>query len=174
MENKLEKKYIFFFKDDKSQIKFEFTYLLVLLAMCSLALFVLYIIPIEYFNTSSKKYLYSIIGAFMGGWAYDAKWFYRVTAKGKDNQYKTGWEPNKFYWRILTPFLSSIVGFAFYIIVISRIIPFIVINSNSNTTALGFSFIFGYFSDMAIGKMSDWVCKILGNKEEPSNNEKGK
>jgi hypothetical protein len=180
-ENSNGKLYVCF-KDEKSQINFEFAYLIVTLVITCLLLWLIYQDFLCFIKDIDKKFYYAFLGAFLGGWAFDAKWFYRgiagrekVKDKEKEEDKATGkekekekhpeetgkWNPNRFYWRMLIPFISAVVGFSFYLIVKAKLIPFIEINQTSGSVAFGFSFIFGYFSDMAIGKMSDWICAIM-------------
>ncbi len=87
-----------FFKENKSQIIFEFFYLL---ATFFVAVFIViathFKIGIFAIDHHSKVLVLAAVGGFLGGWTFDAKWFYRVTAKGKFNQYPFKWEKHKFY-----------------------------------------------------------------------------
>jgi len=193
------------FKDERTQINFEFAYLIVTLVITCILLWLIYQDFLCFVKDIDKKFYYAFLAAFLGGWAFDAKWFYRGIAKRekvkesdkekekdkenendkeKDNEAdkengkekhpeETGkWNQNRFYWRMLIPFISAVVGFSFYVIVKAKLIPFIEINPSSGSVAFGFSFIFGYFSDMAIGKMSDWICTMLPKDKDEKN--KGK
>lgn len=154
-----------FFKSDKNQIIFEFVYLV---ATMILACTCLWLIHVRYFSFDSptRWFLYSLIGGFLGGWSFDARWFYRVTARGKDTQYAWKWEANKIYWRILIPFISAIIAFATYLAGISEIIPIVSINIGSGTDAFAFSFVIGYFSDTAIGKLASASQGFIGSRKE--------
>lgn len=160
--------FIFYFKTKKSQILFEFWYLVVIFIVFAIVLFLinLNVIPL---NFSTKRALYSFFGGFYGGWVFDTKWFYRVTARGKNNQKTCKWEAHKIYWRILTPFLSATLSFAIYAVTISNIIPFITVNANSGMAAFGFSFVMGCFSDIAFNKLVEWTVVLWGGKEKGEN-----
>lgn len=152
------------FKDPVNQVYFEFIYLVALLAIASVLLLLLYNGSPLFNWADNKSYFYSIIAAFLGGWTYDAKWFYLSTSMGKSNEFEAfKWSPNKFYWRMLIPFISAILGFSFYILVKANLIPFMTLG-NSNIQAFGFSFAFGYFSEVTVEKIASWVKKPADNK----------
>ena len=154
-----------YFETDKSQIIFEFFYLLVtLFAVCGFVFFVEVNKDCIGISYSDKAALFSLSGGFLGGWVYDAKWFYRVTARGKSNQYQFLWQSHKFYWRVLTPFLSSLVAFSVYLLAQSEFIPFEIKNSNSAKTAFSVSFFLGYFSDLVLSRLAGWAESIIPRK----------
>ncbi len=158
-----EKRLISFFKKEQTQIYFEFTYLvLALLSSCTLMLLIYFgILPLL---SPQKCYLYSALGGFLGGWTYDAKWFFRVTARGKSGKSPWLWDPNKIYWRLLTPFISSVVGFAVYLSALTDVVPVLSITPLSGKSAFTFSYIAGYFSDIAIGKLADTADSLFGKR----------
>ena len=89
-----------FFKEDKSQIIFEFFYLVIIFIAACVSIFLLQIKSTELGLTHDEKLaLFALLGGFLGGWVYDAKWFYRVTARGRHDQYGFPWQPHKFYWK---------------------------------------------------------------------------
>jgi hypothetical protein len=106
-----------FFSSDKSQIIFEFCYLVVMFVIACAGVLIIQLNWIEWeIRHADKLVIFAALGGFLGGWVYDAKWFYRVTARGKNNQHGYPWQPHKFYWRILTPFLSGIVALATFLL----------------------------------------------------------
>ena len=106
-------------------------------------------------NDSDKAFIYAFIGGFLGGWSFVVKWFVRVSAKGRNDQYDYKWGSHKFFWRVLTPMYSSIVAFALYVMAISDFLPIINLESNSGKAAFGFAFLTGYFVDHLIGMLRD-------------------
>lgn len=151
-----------FFENDKSQIIFEFFYLIVLFILaCAFTIF----IQKEYssigFSYSEKTLILAIMGGFFGGWVYDAKWFYRVTARGKNNQYNFLWQPHKFYWRILTPHLAALVAFSTYLLASSDLLPIQIKGASSGKVAFGSSFVLGYFSDLVLSRLAAWAETII-------------
>ncbi|WP_455825106.1 hypothetical protein [Pseudomonas graminis] len=149
-----------FFDTDKSQIKFEFFYLIFLLvvAMSLLGLVQFKIWSLAYNN---KMFVYALVGGFLGGWVYDTKWFYRVTARGRSDQYKYPWQCHKFYWRVLTPFLSSVVAFVTYLLIASGMFPIVMKSASAASTAFSMCFMFGYFSDLVLSRLAAWAEEIL-------------
>lgn len=151
-----------FFKEDKNQIIFEFFYLIVIFAIAILLLLSIQLYGEEIgINHNNKLMIFSVLGGFLGGWIYDAKWFYRVTARGKNNQYDFPWQPHKFYWRILTPFLSALVAFNTYLLACSDFIPIIIKNKDTAKTAFSLCFLLGYFSDLVLSRLAGWAEKIV-------------
>ena len=149
-----------YFDTNRGQIIFEFWYLVGLLAVSIIIMFLIQFnhISMEYNN---KTFVYALFGGFLGGWVYDAKWFYRVTARGKDDQYKYLWQCHKFYWRVLTPFLSCLVAFVTYILISSGMFPVVLKNSTSAGAAFSICFILGYFSDLVLSRLAAWAEELL-------------
>jgi len=157
-----------YFGTNKSQIIFEFFYLVALLVLAGLVLLAIQLrwVPVEHHD---KVLLFSLLGGFLGGWVYDAKWFYRVTARGKSNQYNYLWQCHKFYWRVLTPFLSAIVAFVTYLLMASGVLPVALKGGESAGAAFSISFVFGYFSDLVLSRLAAWAEQYLPKlKKEPS------
>ncbi|WP_236450717.1 hypothetical protein [Stutzerimonas stutzeri] len=151
-----------FFSSSKSQIIFEFFYLVTAFFVAILALLML-----QFFGSSwgvphsDKLVMMAVIGGFLGGWVYDTKWFYRVTARGKNDQYRFAWQPHKFYWRLMTPFLASMVAFTSYLLVIAEIFPFYLKDKESARTAFAICFLLGYFSDLVLSRLAAWAESVL-------------
>lgn len=151
-----------FFKSDKSQIVFEFFYLVFLLVTTCTGLFVAQIYGMNFgLQHHDKLILFALGGGFLGGWVYDTKWFYRVTARGKDDQYKFLWQPHKFYWRIFTPFLASLVALASFLLATSDFLPIVIKSKESAKSAFAICFLFGYFSDLLLSRLAAWAEKII-------------
>lgn len=151
-----------FFKDDPSQIVFEFFYLVSLLIIACLSLFLIQIYGARNGLLHADKLLiFALLGGFLGGWVYDAKWFYRVTARGKSDQYKFPWQPHKFYWRILTPFLASLVALTTFMLASAEFLPIAIKHKDSAKTAFALCFLLGYFSDLVLSRLAAWAEKII-------------
>lgn len=170
-KNKLEDdECVPFFKSDSSQIKFEFFYLLLLFFLgCFLAYLIQFKIDLSYHNKIS---LFSLLGGFFGGWVYDTKWFYRVTARGKNNQYNFNWESHKFYWRLFIPFLAAVVAFCSYTIISPDTFVSAIKGHGRAKIAFSICFILGYFSDLVLSRLASWAEKLLPKK--PDNGDKPK
>lgn len=162
-KNRLEgRECVPFFKSDKAQIIFEFIYLIVIFLLASIAMLLLqFYFPTKGMLHADKIVLFSILGGFIGGWVYDTKWFYRVTARGKNDQYNFPWQPHKFYWRILTPFLSAIVAFCTYLLIVADFLPIQMPSKESGKLAFSLSFLLGYFSDLVLSRLAAWAEKVV-------------
>ncbi|MAA63792.1 MAG: hypothetical protein CL581_03285 [Alteromonadaceae bacterium] len=157
-----------FFKSTTSQIKFEFWYLVILLVASSSLLVLIQLkgscFGIEHEN---KVIFFAIIGGFLGGWVYDTKWFYRVTARGRDNQHAHPWHSHKFYWRVLTPFLAALVSFSTYLLASMDVFPIVINNSDSAKVSFAVCFLLGYFSDLVLSGLAKWAESFIpkGSKD---------
>ncbi|GAU08246.1 hypothetical protein [Desulfoplanes formicivorans] len=165
-KNDRENEVVPFFKSDKNQIIFEFSFLIITfwlaILLTILIHFKIWIFGVDH---HSKVLLFAGLGGFLGGWTFDAKWFYRVTAKGKDNQYKFYWERHKFYWRIFIPFLSAIVAFAIFILASTNVLPINIGKGESGRVSFGLCFIFGHFSDIVMTQLAKWVESTVPVKD---------
>ena len=151
-----------FFKKDQSQIVFEFFYLVFLFFIVCSGVLAIQLYGAKYgLQHQDKLILFALAGGFLGGWVYDTKWFYRVTARGKNDQYKFPWQPHKFYWRVFTPFLSSLVALATFMLASSDFLPIAIKSKESAKAAFAICFLFGYFSDLLLSRLASWAEKII-------------
>lgn len=153
-----------YFNTKENQIRFEcwyivFTFLIVVGLV--VAIHFKYKIAIDH---DTKVLVYSFLGGFLGGWTLVVKWFYRVTARGKENQYKQVWEKHKFYWRVFTPFLSAIIAFVLFLLISTDTLPLAIKDKDSSKIAFGLSFLFGYFSDIVMSKLSKWMESSMNSE----------
>ena len=151
-----------YFKSNRSQIIFEFFYIVVLF-LISVTLVILIHLDVFYLDARTKYLAFAAIGGFMGGWTFDAKWFYMVTAKGKDNEKKWNWEYHKFYWRILTPFVAGLLSFALFLLGHSGVVQIRLGYSNSCAAAFSFCYVMGDFSDIVMSKLSKIAQGVSGS-----------
>lgn len=158
-------------KEDKLQQRCEAYYLCLLLLLAASALHCIYFKWQP--QAFDKRYVYTLLGGFFGGWVLDVKWFYRVTARGKNNQHSHKWEAHKVYWRLFVPFVSAVVAFAFYALASSGFLQVLTVDGMSGSGAFGVGFLSGYFSDGTIAKMSELVDCLWGRgqMEKGSKNE---
>lgn len=110
----------------------------------------------KWFNISEDNGVYfsriitcSLCG-LLGGAIFDMKWFYKSVAHGF-------WNEDRKYWRIFTPVISLSVAFCLACIFKDNIIVY-----GDGFSAATMGFLSGYFSDEAVGKMSE-VAKVLFN-----------
>ncbi len=149
------------FKSSQDQIRFECDYLLLTLLVSVGLVFSVQFGVLELGSSRDKTLLFSALGGFLGGWTYDAKWFYRVTARGKSNQYPYRWEAHKLYWRLLIPFVAGLVAFSVYLLLSSQLLPFVIAAPASGRTSFAVSFFCGYFSDIVLSRLAKWVESTL-------------
>ncbi len=156
-----------FFKKDQSQIVFEFFYLIALLVLACISVLFLQLKSQDLgVNHEDKLALFALLGGFLGGWVYDAKWFYRVTARGRNDQYGFPWQAHKFYWRVMTPFLAALVAFATYMLLDSELLPVALKNKDSGKVAISTCFVLGYFSDLVLSRLARWAERIVPKVNE--------
>lgn len=155
------------FKSNICQQWFEFTYLIIVLFICCSVLVLLAMNwPIE-LASDVKNMVYSIIGGVLGGWSLDAKWFYRSTAMGRDNQYiPWKWQDNKLFWRLLVPLIAGVVAAAFFCLITSGVLTFLKADNIMPRYAFGISFVLGYFSDSTVAKMAELVKTLFGEPQK--------
>ncbi len=92
----------------------------------------------------------------VGGIIFDLKWLYHSVAKGL-------WTRDRVLWRLLVPIISSVVSVFLAFIVVSGLLPFIKNETFRSTYfALGFGFLFGYFSDNVIAALQNFAQKYIG------------
>ena len=168
MANRDSDDWVPYFSSDRWQIVFEFFFLLLSLAIAVAFVAVVHLKGTAFaLDRNTKALMLAAAGGFLGGWAFDAKWFYRVTARGKSDQYPYRWQRHKFYWRILTPFLAGLGAFAVYLLASSKVLPIVVADAGSGRAAFGISFFLGYFSDMVFSRLAAWTERLLP-KGKPS------
>lgn len=139
----------------QKEIKWERNYLIILLAIL-IIIGALFSILFSYKNQleiplfkSSRFYCYVFawIGGSLGGSVFAAKWLYHTVANGY-------WNQDRQLWRIFAPHLSGV--FALMIIILFSCNFFSKENHFfSIHQACGIGFLVGYFSDNAIGKLSE-------------------
>lgn len=150
-----------FFKSNKSQIIFEFFYILTFLLVC-VAIIISIHLSYLVLDERSKHLAYAALGGLLGGWTFVAKWFYMVTAKGRDNEKRWSWEYHKFYWRMLTPFVAGLLSFSIFLLGDAGIIQVKIGSNNSAAVAYAFCYVMGYFSDIVMSKLSKLAHSVGG------------
>lgn len=101
-----------------------------------------------------KKLVYCGLFGMLGGTTFDIKCFYRAVARGQ-------WHEDRIFWRFFTPWVSIPLALVMFAIFNKTIVE-------SNTAiAISIGFFSGYFSDDAIGKMSDVAQVIFSRNNTP-------
>lgn len=90
------------------------------------------------------SYCFAWVGGMLGGIVFASKWLYHTVAKGI-------WNIDRRLWRVLSPLLSGVLAVMFVVIICC----FNTIEVFSIQKSCGIGFLVGYFSDTAIGKLSE-------------------
>lgn len=154
-----------------NEIKFEAKYLSFWLFLPPIAMLVAVNGPITewlmFRSSEQSRYPVLVIawlGGTLGGTAYGIKWLYHVVGKG-------WWHEDRRLWRLLTPHISGAVSFSFIALISSETLSFMTMSGARSLFGLiGISFLLGYFSDTAVGKLSEIASVLFGTVKdhEPS------
>lgn len=150
--------------DEKAhvEIKWERAYIITLLALCFFVPLVFGIASHNCFWNLScgfinlKKYTFAWLGGTLGGTLFSLKWLVHSIAKNT-------WNIDRRMWRILTPHLSGALGFVIILLVNSEILKLADINQLTIHKCYGIGFLVGYFSDNAIGKLTEIAQVLFGS-----------
>ena len=143
-------------------IKWEKKYLLILLIVCLLLPLAVGILSNEWLAGTPtkfqnlKKYLFALFGGTLGGTLFAMKWLVHSVAKDT-------WNYDRQLWRVFTPLLSG--GLALVIIILVNCQMFDVIKPENLSIhkCYGVGFLVGYFSDNAIGKLTEIAQVLFGS-----------
>lgn len=106
-----------------------------------------------------KIYAFAFFGGTLGGTLFAVKWLVHSIAKNT-------WNLDRRLWRIFTPLLSGSLAFVVILLISSDLFS---AKSDTNTSALtihkayGIGFLVGYFSDNAIGKLTEIAQVFFGS-----------
>lgn len=112
-------------------------------------------LQIDCILTEFKIYCFAFLGGMLGGVVFSMKWLYHSVAKNT-------WNIDRRLWRILTPLLSSVVALIIVMLLNSDILK----TSNSYGSiykSFAVGFLAGYFSDSAIGKLTEIAQVLFGS-----------
>ena len=148
--------------DAQHHIHWEKKYLIVLFIVCISLPLLFGIITTELYESQPfkyqnlKKYFFSFFGGTLGGTLFAMKWLVHSVAKNS-------WNLDRQLWRILTPFLSG--GLALIVIILINCQLFNVSKPENITIhkSYGIGFLVGYFSDNAIGKLTEIAQVLFGS-----------
>lgn len=105
-----------------------------------------------------KKYAFAFFGGTLGGTLFAVKWLVHSVAKNT-------WSLDRRLWRIFTPFLSGSLAFIVVLLINASLFNGDG-DSFSNLTihkSYGIGFLVGYFSDNAIGKLTEIAQVFFGS-----------
>jgi len=151
----------------QSQIKKERNFLLVILSVG----FLLTILMGLYFDSclfssnncfeGAKYYVFAFLGGTLGGTIFSIKWLIHSVAKNT-------WNMDRHLWRIMTPVLSSAIALLFVVLLNTDVFTIETAKSSSIYKAYGIGALVGYFSDNAIGKLTEIAQVLFGSSNAKS------
>jgi hypothetical protein len=150
--------------DAHSKIRLEGIYLALIFLLCPIISFLIFTDCINNWtiNPIIKKYAYGWVGGTFGGVIFGIKWLYHSVAKHV-------WNVDRRLWRIFTPHLSGGFAFAFVVLISSGILNIFSPEAVERpSTVFGLGFLVGYFSDSAVGKLTEVANTIFGATEKHS------
>lgn len=148
--------------DARRHIKWEKMYLLILLLVCLLIPLIIGIISNEWFSEpptkyqNLKKYLFALFGGTLGGTLFAMKWLVHGVAKDS-------WNYDRQLWRVFTPLLSGALALVIIILVNCQMFNITKPENLSIHKCYGIGFLVGYFSDNAIGKLTEIAQVLFGS-----------
>lgn len=102
------------------------------------------------------RYFYAWFGGTLGGTLFDLKWLYHSVARGI-------WHLDRRLWRMLIPHISGGLAFAVIVLISSGIFRIFDKEQLAQPpVVLGVSFLVGYFSDRAVGKLAEVADTLFG------------
>ncbi|KAA6344189.1 hypothetical protein EZS27_008160 [termite gut metagenome] len=149
-------------QEARNAINWEKRYLLILLSVIAIMGFLLgiqcksQIIQCDFaLSPKVHSYCFAWIGGMLGGIVFVCKWLYHTVARGI-------WHIDRRIWRVVSPILSGIVALIFVVIFCSGIASDV--ETYSVHKSCGIGFLVGYFSDNAIGKLSELANVFFAKK----------
>jgi len=106
--------------------------------------------------TNLKKYVFGLSGGLLGGTLFAIKWLVHSVAKDT-------WNIDRRLWRIFTPPLSGGLAMVITILVNCQIFNLTEPENMTIHKCYGVGFLVGYFSDNAIGKLTEIAQVLFGS-----------
>lgn len=146
-------------------IRWERNYLIIVLTFALISPLVIGVIsnacvnylPCEF--SSLKKYLFGWFGGVLGGTIFSMKWLYHSVAKNI-------WNIDRKLWRLFTPHLSGALALIIIILINSGTLNLTDPKFLGFHKCFGIGFLVGYFSDNAIGKLTEIANVFFGNNRK--------
>jgi hypothetical protein len=149
-------------KEANKRISLEGIYLAIIFLSCPIILFLFFtdFLGNYFISEVVKKYTYGWLGGTFGGVIFGIKWLYHSVAKNI-------WNLDRRLWRIFTPHLSGGFAFAFIVLISSGFFNIFSPEAlEKPSTVFGIGFLVGYFSDSAVGKLTEVANTIFGATEK--------
>jgi hypothetical protein len=103
-----------------------------------------------------KRYILAWSGGTLGGTVFATKWLVHSVAKND-------WNIDRRLWRIFTPHLSAALAFIIILLINCGMIDVIKNKDFTIHKCFGIGFLVGYFSDNAIGKLTEVAQVFFGS-----------
>lgn len=147
-----------------AQIRIEATVVVATLFAVPILLFIVWLgLPKAWLGLDDQRYgtfsryCYAWLGGTLGGTLFDLKWLYHSVARGL-------WHLDRRLWRMLIPHISGGHAFAVVLLVSSGFFRiFDTIELSRAPVVISVSFLVGYFSDSAIGKLTEIANTLFGS-----------
>jgi hypothetical protein len=108
---------------------------------------------------SAKQVVFMACGGLLGGTVYAMKWLYHSCAKNR-------WNEDRFIWRYTAPLVSLAVAVALLLLCRSGVVSvFDPHFATSLSACYSLGFLVGYFSDNAVGKLSEIALTLFGARK---------
>ncbi|MGN6350540.1 MAG: hypothetical protein ACTHL3_03655 [Candidatus Nitrosocosmicus sp.] len=147
----------------REAIRYEKNYLLIIIVcniVVSLAIGLLSKhLDLKNFCPSLNRYIFAFLGGCMGGCVFSAKWLVHSVAKNT-------WNRDRRLWRIFTPIVSGVLGFVIILLLSTKVITLGELDSANMHKCYGIAFLIGYFSDNAIGKLTEIAQVFFGSSRK--------
>lgn len=106
------------------------------------------------------RYGFAWLAGTFGGTMFSIKWLYHAVARAY-------WNQDRRLWRVFCPHLSGGLSFAFFTVAVSGLVKAIdVATLHKPAAIIACSFLVGYFSDTAIGKLKEIAETLFGTRRE--------
>lgn len=103
-----------------------------------------------------KPYVFGALGGALGGTIFSTKWLIHSVAKNT-------WNVDRQIWRLLTPLISTSIAIVIVALFNSDIVHSSSFEPWSIHKSFGIGFLSGYFSDNAIGKLTELAQVLFGS-----------
>ncbi len=161
--------------DARKQIRYEAVYLGIMFFVLPALIAALWLECFRFGMVAEKystfcRYGFAWLAGTLGGTMFSIKWLYHAVARAY-------WNHDRRLWRFFCPHLSGGLSFAFFTLAVSGLVKTIDVSTLHKPAAIvACSFLVGYFSDSAIGKLREIAEILFGtrreSKEAKSANEK--
>ena len=112
-------------------------------------------------NNTLLKWIAIALAGLIGGTTYDLKWLYHSVARQI-------WHKDRILWRLVVPIISGVVSVFFSFLLQTGFVKLTGATPIGWYAAIGFGFLFGYFSDDVIAYLQRQSKQLFGTTEGTS------